>query len=73
MWNLETRSASCSTIIGLTYASGRGSTASLHTRVHQMIGQKKSKEDVAAMLRKDFGFEDLHLNMSLDGLMAEMR
>jgi len=51
----------------------RDSTASLHTRVHQMIGQKKSKEEVAAMLRKDFGFEDLHLSISLDGLMAEMR
>jgi glyoxylase-like metal-dependent hydrolase (beta-lactamase superfamily II) len=51
----------------------RDSTASLHSRVHQMIGQKKSKEEVAAMLRKDFGFEDLHLNMSLDGMMAELR
>ncbi len=51
----------------------RDSTASLRSRVHQMIGQKKSKDDVAAMLRKDFGFEDLHLSMSLDGLMAEMR
>ena len=51
----------------------RDSTATLHSRVHQMIGQKKSKDDVAAVLRKDFGFEDLHINMSLDGLMAEMR
>ena len=51
----------------------RDSTASLHSRVHQMISQKKSKDEVAAVLRKDFGFEDLHLNMSLDGLMVEMR
>jgi hypothetical protein len=41
--------------------------------VHQMISQKRSKDDVAGVLRKDFGFEDLHLSMSLDGLMAEMR
>jgi glyoxylase-like metal-dependent hydrolase (beta-lactamase superfamily II) len=49
----------------------RASTVSLVTRVREMNGQKKSKDDIAAMLRKEFHFADLHLARSLDGLIAE--
>jgi cyclase len=51
----------------------RGSTLTLRNRVHDMIGQKKTRADIEGMLRKDFHFADLHINLSLDGLMVEMR
>jgi hypothetical protein len=38
-----------------------------------MLVQKKSKDEVAGMLKKDFHFAQLHLDRSLDGLMVEMR
>jgi glyoxylase-like metal-dependent hydrolase (beta-lactamase superfamily II) len=54
-------------------AKFRTSTVTLRNRVHEMVVQKKSKDDVAAMLKKEFQFAQLHLDRSLDGLMAEMR
>jgi cyclase len=51
----------------------RQSTVTLRNRVHEMVVQKKSRDEVAAMLKKDFQFAQLHLDRSLDGLMAEMR
>ena len=51
----------------------RESTVDLRNKVHQMLVDKKSRADIEAMLRKDFHFADLHIGMSLDGLMAEMR
>ncbi|MBV9508638.1 MAG: MBL fold metallo-hydrolase [Acidobacteriia bacterium] len=51
----------------------RNSTAMLVTRVHQLVTQKKSKDDVAKMLRKEFHWADLHLARGLDGAMAEMQ
>jgi hypothetical protein len=54
-------------------AKFRTSTVTLRNRVHEMVVQKKSKDDVAAMLKKEFQFAQLHLDRSLDGLMAEIR
>jgi glyoxylase-like metal-dependent hydrolase (beta-lactamase superfamily II) len=51
----------------------RASTVTLRNRVHEMVVQKKSKDEVAQMLKKEFDFAQLHLDRSLDGLMAEMR
>lgn len=51
----------------------RASTVTLRNRVHDLVTANKSREDVAAMLRKEFHFAQLHLDRSLDGLMAEMR
>jgi len=51
----------------------RDSTVRLRTRVHEMLMQKKSKDDVAKMLQSEFHFAELHLMFSLDGLMAELR
>ena len=54
-------------------AKFRDSTVTLRNRVHEMVGQKKSRDEVAAMLKKEFNFAQLHLDRSLDGLMAEMQ
>jgi len=51
----------------------RASTVTLRNRVHEMVVQKKSRDEVAQMLKKEFDFAQLHLDRSLDGLMAEMR
>jgi glyoxylase-like metal-dependent hydrolase (beta-lactamase superfamily II) len=51
----------------------RGSTLTLRNRVHEMLAQKKSRDEVSAMLQKEFRFAQLHLDRSLDGLMVEMR
>ena len=39
----------------------------------QMLRQNRSREDVEAVLRNEFGFQDFHIMGSLDGLIAEMR
>ena len=51
----------------------RQSTINLRNRVHQMMVEKKTKPEVEKMLRAEFKFEDLHIQRSLDGLMAEMQ
>jgi cyclase len=50
----------------------RASTALLVTRVHEMVTQKKSRDDIANMLRTEFQWSDLHLR-GLDGAIAEMQ
>jgi glyoxylase-like metal-dependent hydrolase (beta-lactamase superfamily II) len=54
-------------------AKFRQSTVSLRNKVHEMVAAKASRADIEKMLRSDFGFGDLHVNVSLDGLMAELR
>ena len=39
----------------------------------QMVKQNRSKADIEAVLRKEFGFQDFHIMMSLDGLINEMK
>jgi cyclase len=51
----------------------RSSTQSLFSRVHDMVGQNKSRADIEAMLRKDFHWADLHVMLGLDGLIAEAK
>ena len=51
----------------------RASTVTLRNRVHEMMAQKKSRDEVSKMLQKEFHFAQLHLDRSLDGLMAEMQ
>jgi hypothetical protein len=38
-----------------------------------MLMQKKGREEVAAMLKAEFHWQQLHLDRGLDGAMAEMR
>jgi cyclase len=54
-------------------AKFRDSTVTLRNRVHEMVVAKASRADVEKMLRSEFHFADLHINASLDGLMAELR
>jgi cyclase len=51
----------------------RASTALLVTRMHEMVSQKKSKDEIAKIMRAEFHWTDLHLSTGLDGAMAEMR
>jgi cyclase len=51
----------------------RASAANLSSRVHQMIGQKKSRDEISQMLRTEFHWADLHLHMGLNGAMAELQ
>jgi cyclase len=51
----------------------RGETQRLTDMVSQMVRQNRSRADIEAMLRSEFGFQDFHIQGSLDGLIAEMR
>jgi len=51
----------------------RDSSQRLRTRVHDMIVEKKSKDDIAKMLQSEFHFAEFHLSLSLDGLLVELR
>ena len=45
----------------------------LRTRVHDMIVEKKSKDEIGKMLTAEFHYADFHLGMSLDGLLVELK
>ena len=39
----------------------------------QMVRQNRSTADIEAVLRNEFGFQDFHIQTSLQGLINEMR
>ena len=51
----------------------RDSTMSLRTKVRDMVVQKRSRGEIEKMLRSDFHFADLHVKVSLDGLIKELQ
>jgi hypothetical protein len=51
----------------------RESTLRLRNRVHELVVQKKTRNDIAAMLKAEFHWEQLHLDRGLDGAIAEMQ
>ena len=51
----------------------RDHAMTLRNRVQEMIRDGRSRDEVEAMLRADFGWADLHVNRGLDGLMGELR
>jgi len=51
----------------------RNTTLAVRNRVHDMQRQKKSRDEVSAMLKNDYKWGDLQMMMSLDGIMAETR
>lgn len=51
----------------------RDSTLVLRNRVQGMVRGGRSREEVEAVLRTDFGWQDLHITRALDGLMGELR
>ncbi len=51
----------------------RASTQRLTELVTQLVRQGKSRADVEAVMRSDFGWQDFHVERALDGLINEMR
>ena len=51
----------------------RENLATLGRRVHEMLTKKAPRGEVEKELRSRFGFEDFHIQLSLDGLLAELR
>ena len=54
-------------------AKFRESAMKLRNRVHELLVQKKTRDDVSKMLQTEFHWAQLHLDRGLDGLMGEMR
>lgn len=51
----------------------RESTRRLTELVTQLVRQAKPKADIEAAMRSEFGWQDFHVQMALDGLINEMR
>jgi cyclase len=51
----------------------RESAQRLRTRVHDMIVSKATKAEIERALRSEFHFADLHVQVSLDGMLVELR
>src|SRR5438067_4824209 len=51
----------------------RDSTLRLRNRIHELIGQKKSRADIEKVMRSEFHWADLHVMLSLDGALAELQ
>jgi cyclase len=51
----------------------RASTQRLTELVTGLVRQSKSRADIEAAMRSEFGWQDFHVQMALDGLIAEMR
>jgi len=54
-------------------AKYRDNLTTLVRRVVDMQAKKATKADVEKELRSRFGFEDFHIQLALDGMMAELR
>jgi cyclase len=51
----------------------RQTSINLVNRVHTMLMQNKTKAEIAKMLTEEFHYGEFHINLSLDGLMAELK
>ena len=51
----------------------RDSLTALGRRVIEMQSKKATRADVEKELRSRFGFQDFHIQLALDGMMAELR
>jgi glyoxylase-like metal-dependent hydrolase (beta-lactamase superfamily II) len=51
----------------------RASTRRLTEFVTQVVKQGRSRADVENAMRMEFGWQDLHVQMALDGLINEMK
>jgi cyclase len=51
----------------------RDNLTTLGRRVHEMLAKNASRAEIDKELRSRFGFEDFHIQLSLDGLLAELR
>jgi len=51
----------------------RDSTITLNNRIHELLNQKKTRDEISKMLQTEFHWADLQLSRGLDGAMAELR
>ena len=51
----------------------RDSTLKLRNRIHELVVQKKSRDEIGKVMRSEFHWADLHVMVSLDGAIAEMQ
>jgi cyclase len=51
----------------------RDSTLALRNRVHALVVQKKTRDEISKAMRTEFHWADLHVMLSLDGAIAEMQ
>jgi glyoxylase-like metal-dependent hydrolase (beta-lactamase superfamily II) len=51
----------------------RDGTVRLRELVSEMVRQNKSRADIETAMRSEFGWQDFHVQMALDGLISEMR
>ena len=51
----------------------RDNLTMLGRRVHEMLTKNAPRAEVEKELRSRFGFQDFHIQLSLDGLLAELR
>ncbi|HYR89987.1 MAG TPA: MBL fold metallo-hydrolase [Terriglobia bacterium] len=51
----------------------RDSTVTLRNRIHEMIVQKKTRDEIVKMLQTEFHWAQLHLDRSLTGALAELQ
>ena len=51
----------------------RDTTMTVRTRAHDMIVQKKTKDEIAKMLMSDFKWGQLQMMRSLDGMLVELQ
>jgi cyclase len=51
----------------------RGTSQRMTEVLTQMVSQNRSTADIEAVLRNEFGFQDFHIQASLQGLVNEMR
>jgi cyclase len=51
----------------------RDSTITLNNRIHDLLLQKKTRDEIAKIMQTEFHWGDLQLSRGLDGAMAELR
>ena len=51
----------------------RNSTLALRNRIHELIVQKKTRDEIAKVMQSEFHWAQLHIDVSLNGAIAEMQ
>jgi hypothetical protein len=51
----------------------RDTTLALRNRVHEMVVQKKTRDEIATMLQTDYHWIQVLLDRGLDGLIGELQ
>lgn len=54
-------------------AKFRESTIAVRNRIHEMVMQKKSRDEIAKTMQSEYHWGPLQMGLSLDGAMAELR